>query len=374
MRDRRVTLAVRRWFPEGGMQRTLLRLAMELMTRGVRVRVVTTSWEGESPAGVDVHIVRSRGLTNHGKNEAFARAVGDLDREPGEILVGFLKMPGLDVYYAADPCFVERMDRRRFASLRRLLPRYRAFRRAEGAVFARGGKARILLFSPVQKPLYQRCWGTEEERIHLLPPGLDLERLERGAASAPDSAALRRELNIPERAAFLLTVGSGYQTKGVDRVFRLLAALPKAYAVIVGRDDTRRWKALAERYSVGERVRIMGPRDDVSTFYLAADLYVHPARLENTGSTLLEAMALGVPVVCSGVCGFADHVRLAKAGRVLAEPFCDEDFLHVVRGLIESDSERERLGARGVAYVADHDLTSLIPRAADVILAQSTTS
>ncbi len=371
---RRVTLAVRRWFPEGGMQRTLLRLARELKSRGVRVRVVTTSWDGDVPDGIEIHIVRARALTNHGKNQVFARAVGALDREPGEILVGFQKMAGLDVYYAGDPCYVDRMRRRRFAGLRGLLPRYRAFRRAEGAVFAQGASTRILLFSPVQKPLYQRCWDTEEERMYLLPPGVDLERLKRGVAMAPEAGALRGELNIPPSAPLLLTVGSGYHTKGVDRVLRLLVALPKAYAVIVGRDDTRRWKALADRHSVAGRVRIMGPRDDVATFYLAADLYVHPARLENTGSTLLEAMALGLPVVCSGVCGFADHVRLAKAGRVLSEPFRDDDLIGEIRGLIEDDVERERMGAAGKAYVADHDLTSLIPRAADVILAQSTES
>ncbi len=367
---RRVTLAVRRWFPEGGMQRTLVRLARELFSRGVRVRVVTTSWEGVHPEGIEIRLLRARGVTNHGKNRAFAQAVAALEREPGEILVGFQKMPGLDVYYAGDPCYVDRMRQRRFFALRSLLPRYRAFRRAEGAVFAKGSSTRILLFSPGQKPAYQRCWGTEEDRLHLLPPGLDLERLERGARKAPASGALRADLNVPADAPLLLTVGSGYRTKGVDRVLRLLTALPTAHAVFVGRGDLRRWIALANRLRVAERVRFMGPRDDVATFYLAADLYVHPARVENTGSTLLEAMALGLPVVCSGVCGFADHVRLAEAGTVLSEPFSDDGFLRAVAALIGAADARKRMGEAGRAYVAHHDLTSLIPRAADVILAQ----
>ena len=60
--------------------------------------------------------------------------------------------------------------------------------------------------------------------------------------------------------------------------------------------------------------------DDVPDLLLAADLVIHPARNESAGSVLIEALAAGVPVLCSGNCGFADHVR-ESGGIVLHKPF-----------------------------------------------------
>ena len=52
---------------------------------------------------------------------------------------------------------------------------------------------------------------------------------------------------------------------------------------------------------------------------------VHPAHNENTGTVLLEAIAAGLPVLATDVCGYADHITAAEAGTVLDSPFDQED-------------------------------------------------
>ena len=58
---------------------------------------------------------------------------------------------------------------------------------------------------------------------------------------------------------------------------------------------------------------------------LASDLLVHPARSEAGGVVLLEAIVSGLPIVATGVCGYAHHVKAARAGLLLPEPFSQDD-------------------------------------------------
>ena len=53
----------------------------------------------------------------------------------------------------------------------------------------------------------------------------------------------------------------------------------------------------------------------------AADLFVHPARYDTTGTVIFESIANGLPVVTTSACGYAKHVSAADAGLVLQEPF-----------------------------------------------------
>lgn len=60
-----------------------------------------------------------------------------LGEHPADRVVGFNKMPGLDVYYAADVCYAEKVAREK-GFFYRLTPRYRHFAAFERATFARG--------------------------------------------------------------------------------------------------------------------------------------------------------------------------------------------------------------------------------------------
>ena len=72
-------------------------------------------------------------------------------------------------------------------------------------------------------------------------------------------------------------------------------------------------------------MRFLGFRDDVTNLFAAADVLVHPARLDVTGQVILEALVNGLPWIVTGCCGFAEHVQAAGAGIVLPEPFAQTD-------------------------------------------------
>ena len=100
----------------------------------------------------------------------------------------------------------------------------------------------------------------------------------------------------------------------------------------------------------------------------AADLFVHPARYDTTGTVILEALVNGLPVVTTEVCGYATHVTAADAGLVIPEPFRQSALIGAVAEAQSAD-RRARWSRNGVAYGERIDLYSGLDRAADIIAA-----
>jgi len=195
-----------KYFPFGGLQRDFMRIAQVCQSRGHRIRVYTLIWDGPVPAGFEVVVARVKALSNHRRNEKFTRWVqADLSQRPVDRIVGFNKMPGLDVYYAADPCFEDKAQTLR-SPLYRYGGRYRHFAEYEKAVFAPERGTEILMISEVQKPLFMKRSRTPEVRFRLLPPGMAPDRRAPPDAAA-QRAAFRREFNLGSDDLLLLQVG-----------------------------------------------------------------------------------------------------------------------------------------------------------------------
>lgn len=321
----RLAFCLFKYFPYSGLARDMLRIADEAVGRGHTVDIHVREWQGEPPGSAPVSILSSGGLTNHGRASAFVRRLADrLGDRHYDAVVGFNKMPGLDFYYAADGCFAARA-RRRYPRAYELTPRYRTLKRLEESVFGTGSRTRVMLLSEQAGMEYRAFYATAEERLRLLPPGLGAAH--RAGPLDPDHRRqVRVSLGAGERDALILMVGSGFRTKGVDRALVALAALPEALRrgarlVVVGRGKAADYRRLANGLGIAGNILFTGGREDVPELLRAADLLIHPARQENTGAVILEALAAGLPVLTTANCGYAGHVREARAGTVLDVPF-----------------------------------------------------
>lgn len=358
------------YFPYGGLQRDFIRIARTCIKRGHKVHVYTMSWEGEFEPELHIHIIPMEGRQNHVRNHSFAKNVkAELDRQHYDVVVGFNKMPYLDVYYAADVCFQSRV-RERHGILYRLLPRYRQLVALEQAIFASGNQTEILLIAKKQQKEFIQHYQTEEKRFHLMPPGIDKDRI------APSNAEqirdqVREEFHIGYEDILLLMVGSGFKTKGLDRAIRGLASLPPSLKEItqlfvIGDDKPDAFRQLADKLKVSEHIQFLGGRSDVPNFLLAADLLVHPAYHENTGTVLLEAVVSGLPVLTVDICGYADYINEARAGVVLASPFKQTVFNMVLQEMLLSPESHE-WKQNGLAFANTADIYGLTDKTADFI-------
>ncbi len=368
--------ALYKYFPFGGLQRDFLRIALECQRRGHAIRVYVLSWQGPVPEGFEVVTVPVRAWTSHRRYQRFsAWLAAELRQHSVDRLVGFNKMPGLDVYYAADPCFEHRARTLR-GPWYRWLGRYRHFAGYERAVFAPEQATRILMISALQQPLFQQYYGTPAGRFYPLPPGIDPGR--RAPANAAGiRARFRQAFGLDEQALLVLQIGSGFRTKGLDRSLRALAALPpslkgRARLVAIGQDDPAPFVALARRLGVSDRVQILKGRDDIPEFLLGADLLIHPAYSENTGTVLLEALVAGLPVLVTDVCGYAHYIAGSGGGEVLASPFDQARLNQALASLLASPARRAACARQGLAHAATADLYALPRRAADIILGEVT--
>ncbi|HEY8355659.1 MAG TPA: glycosyltransferase family 4 protein [Methylophilaceae bacterium] len=352
----RFAFLIFKYFPFGGMQRDMLRIAREVTKRGHQVEIFTISWDGDLPEGdIRVHVIPERGLFNYIKYRRFIAEAYRRIAAAGpafDLIVGFNRMDGLDAYFAADPCFIARAHEQR-SWLYRLTPRYRWFAQCEEAIFRPQAETEILLLSDIEKRHFQKWYSTQEDRFHFIPPFLAPGRFE-----LKDKAAMRRHLR--ESFGFgaddfvYLLVGSGFAMKGLDRTILALASLPadklaNTRLVAVGQDNPKPFMRMAERLGVADRVVISRGRPDIPELMQGADVYVHPAYRENTGLVILEALACGLPALVTATCGYAFHVAEADAGLVASSPFSQEDFNHLFLQMMES-GERDRWSRNGLAH------------------------
>lgn len=365
-----------KYFPFGGLQRDFLRIAEGCAARGYGIRVYTLSWEGSVPEGFDVILVPDRGLSNHVRYAHYIDWVQrELARVPPSLVVGFNKMPGLDVYFAADACFEAKAQTMR-GGLYRYTPRYRFFAKAEREVFASTGAAQVLLLTERQRDDFVRFYATNEQRLTVLPPGVNRDRL-----PDPDplhsrevQASVRTEFGLQAEDRLLLAIGSGFATKGLDRTLLALASLPDevrhaVQLIVVGQDDPALYLRMAQRIGVVDNVRFLGGRDDVPRFLQAADLLLHPAYAESGGIVLLEALINGLPVLASEVCGYADYLSRSDAGELLPEPFVQSHYNERLLALLDDPERLARFSANGLRYGRQADIFDLQERAVALIVA-----
>ena len=353
-----------KYFPFGGLQRDFLRIAKACLHRGHTVDVFTMHWEGEQIPGIPVTIIPVKGWQNHTRTRDFVEKL--LPRlAPYDLVLGFNKMPGLDVYYAADTCY-QAKAREKHGWLYRLTPRYQHWLTYEKAVFA-SIDTNILVISKLQQAEFQRFYQTATERFHWLPPGIARDRI--APANAVD---IRREVRLAfgltENDFLVLSVGSGFKTKGLDRVLQGLAALPDAVKqrttlFVIGKDNPSRFQRQAQKLGLSAQIHFLGGREDVPRFLLAADLLLHPAYNENTGTVILEAIAAGLPVLTTDVCGYASYVQEANAGMVLSSPFQQVAFNQALLSMLLSE-QRSHWQQNAIQFAAQADIYSLPERAA----------
>lgn len=312
-----------KYFPYGGMERDFLRIALECQKLGAKVRVYTTKWEGEVPDGFDVRILQKQGFSNHTRIFNFSKLIQQhLQVCPVDLVVGFNKMPGLDIYFAADVCFARKLSSK--SPLKRFLPRYNNFLKLEESVFSENSKTKIMCLLQERAKEYQDFYRIDDSRIEVLPLALDKNFAKDADSFERDK--IRVQFGFDTDMFVIAQVASAFHTKGVDRVFESMAELPdkNVHYLIIGAGEIEKYKKLAAKYALDGRVTFTGGRSDIAALLTTSDLLVHPARTEAAGISLLEALAVKLPVICTAACGYAPIIREA-GGVILPEPFSQID-------------------------------------------------
>lgn len=181
-----------------------------------------------------------------------------------------------------------------------------------------------------------RAAGLPEERLHLIPQGVDTRRFQ----PAHDRAALRRQLEMPVDEPVIVFVGSLIRRKGIDVLLeawpRVLEELPAARLLLVGKDrfeDDPEEQRFLDRClaalpaAARRRLTRLGERPDVERWLTASDVFVFPSRQEGFGSAIIEAMACGLPCVVTRLPGITDFIFAGDGSDGIVAPQDDPERL-----------------------------------------------
>ena len=365
----KLAIAIFRYFPFGGLQRDMLAIAEEAYARGHSVTVFCGDWQGAEPEGIEVVSLAGRPLFNTAGIQQFVLGFQQrFVRSDFDVLLGFNKMPGLDVYFCGDSCFAQKAYGER-SWLYRLTPRARLYLAYERALFDVDAATQILEVSSAERNLFAKYYATQQARFTLLPPGIARTH---ALALNPTSARhdIRAELNTPAAAKVVLCVGSGFKTKGLNRSLEVFAQArrlaPQVVQLwVVGQGDTQTYSALAQRLGIAAEVKFLGARTDMAAIYAAADMLLHCAHREVAGNVLLEAMLAGLPVLATSVCGYGHYVVEQNMGDLIAEPFDVEPAAQQLLTWLTAD--RALLAERAQAFALDGDVFARPQRAVDYL-------
>ncbi|MBN8844031.1 MAG: glycosyltransferase [Sphingomonadales bacterium] len=156
--------------------------------------------------------------------------------------------------------------------------------------------------------------GIDPAKVAVHYTGIDTARFHPG-----DRTAARAALGLGDAPA-ILTVGALIPRKGQALVIEALPALPGINYWLAGSgEEEGRYRALADRLGVADRVRLLGPvaNADLPQLYRAADVVAMPSVSEGLANAWVEALACGTPIVISNAGGAAELVTAPVAGRIV---------------------------------------------------------
>ena len=191
-----------------------------------------------------------------------------------------------------------------------------------------------------------RKWGSLFERkTRILYDGVDLDRFHcRGDRSERD------RLGIAQDAPVLLAVSRISPEKALDLLVEAVAMLrPETRLLIAGEpflpEDREYQKRIALLATMrGVRLSFLGFVQDMTPVFEAADIFVLSSSDEAFGLVILEAMAMGRPVIVPRKAGALDIVDEGRTG-LFFEPGNARDLAEKIQSLVERPDEMARLGA-----------------------------
>lgn len=200
--------------------------------------------------------------------------------------------------------------------------------------------------------------GVSAEKIVYIPNGLPIAELEAAAASGPS----REELGLPATAPLLMQVGVFRDEKNQLGALEAVATArelgTEAHLVFVG-DGANRERVEARAREIGaEWAHFLGFRSDVPALLSLADAMVQPSLADAMPMTVLEAMALGVPVIATDV-GDVAAMLDGRAGLCLP-PGDGKALARACVELLGDEERRAAMGAAGREIAAPSDSASMV--------------
>ena len=192
---------------------------------------------------------------------------------------------------------------------RYLLPRHLELLALERSYFTRHRPTTIICLSVAEAEALQRLYGVWEDALTVLPNPVDDRRFSM-AKRWQWRESTRLKLGMREGQVSFLFAANELHRKGFGTLVQAMGhlAAPHARLDVVGNVTAGDYAPLITQAGLEGRVHFHGPSDDIAKFYAASDVLVLPTEYEPFGLVIVEALAMGLPVITTHVAGTARYV------------------------------------------------------------------
>lgn len=247
------------------------------------------------------------------------------------------------------------------------------------AIFAEDRFVSCICNSTLMQDDIATRYGVDRARLPVVHPGYRAEKFNR-ADRAHYRDTVRTELGCGDDLLLGLVTSGDFTKRGLDILLAAYAALeaPAREAtrvLVLGKQaGNQQFLSQARELGIADRLYFVGATDQPERYFHALDICVHPARFEEFGQVVQEAMACGVPVVSTRRVGAMERLPPSVYEALPAAPTI-EGLCAQMRAVIESAEERRRLADIGFASVVDNtrqanfDATMAIYRSAGLPVA-----
>ena len=338
----------------GGAERYTVDLAAALRDRKQAVTLVSAS-AGPAIEGVESVVLSLSGATRRRQYLGFIDSVEELRRRrPFDILHAMLPVRACDVYHPHAGLAAEAVAEGHLAkaspwrrSLSKIANRFNAKRQTFAAV------ERALLESTrppvvlglsdyVNRSVHRQYPQLPSDRLLKLFNGVDLQRFD-PAARPHAGADLRRRFGIADDDVVGVMLAQDFARKGLSEAIAALAATKemRLRLLVAGRQNPSPYRRLANSLGVSDRITFAGPTDDPYAFYAAAQFYVLPTRHDPCSLGVLEALAMGTPVISTVFNGACEVMVSGQHGFVLPDPTDVHALSAAMKRLIDQNYQRQ---------------------------------
>lgn len=204
--------------------------------------------------------------------------------------------------------------------------------------------------------------GIAPERITTIHSGVDIHRFD----NIQPPEGFLRECGIPEDHLVVGTVAALAGHKDYPTLLKSAAQVVKKYDKVTfcalgdGPDEESVHRQATE-LGLGDRFRFMGYRKDVGEFLKSFNVFILASHMEGLGTSILDAQAVGLPVVASRAGGIPEIVEDGVSG-LLAEAKNPDDFAAKLSRLIDDSELRETLGKGGLESVKNFSIERTVEK------------
>jgi glycosyltransferase involved in cell wall biosynthesis len=221
----------------------------------------------------------------------------------------------------------------------------------------------IVTLTPQEKEDHLRFRIAPAEKFTVIHSGVDLRTFRAELYPPSETKAL---LGIPPEMTVVGTVGRLTAVKGQEVLIRAVSELirrgEKIFLVLLGDGELRReLEELSLRLGIAGHVRFLGWRPDVARVVAACDIFCLPSRNEGMGKVLVEAMAMGKPIIASSIGGIPDMVRSGENG-ILVPVGDAAAWAEAIARLCRDPEERRRMGDAGMLMAPRYSSEKMIKR------------